>query len=96
VPQSEAIAFAGTGIGGLSEKRVAMAHIRDCFTYMKNAVMSEALRGGRAEEAGHIAADLGPHQSAPVEGQLNPCPASAACKKMSACEPVHTQEQEGR
>jgi len=54
------------------EKRVAMADIRGRFGYMKRALpnfievgrrMSEALGAGRAEEAGHIAAEFAPYRS---------------------------------
>jgi adenylate cyclase len=55
-----------------AEKRVAMADIRGRFGYMQRALpnfvdvgrrMSEALSAGRAEEAGHIAADFAPYRS---------------------------------
>ena len=54
------------------EKRVAMADIRGRFGYMNRALpnfievgrrMSEALGAGRAQEAGHIAADFAPYRS---------------------------------
>ena len=58
--------------GETVEKRVAMADIRGRFGYMKRALpnfievgrrMSEALGAGRAEEAGHIAAEFAPYRS---------------------------------
>jgi len=54
------------------EKRVAMADIRGRFGYMSRALpnfievgrrMSEALGAGRADEAGHVAADFAPYRS---------------------------------
>ena len=54
------------------EKRVAMADIRGRFGYMNRALpnfievgrrTSEALGAGRAQEAGHIAADFAPYRS---------------------------------
>ena len=54
------------------ERRLAMADIRGRFDYMKRALpnftevgrrMSEALGAGRAEEAGHIAAEFAPYRN---------------------------------
>jgi adenylate cyclase len=54
------------------DRRLAMADIRGRFGYMKRALpnfievgrrMSEALGGGRAEEAAHIAADFAPYRN---------------------------------